>query len=120
MSSAGAAQFLDGEFLVAGVEQDCVHMRGYPHSFVDGLGTGHVHDLNDRNSGQGVLQVAMRADGEMVADLDRIGPAEALLLDDVGHALPRRQQERPDRGWNRRGNLCNLFVADDAGAARHM
>ena len=51
---------------------------------LDGLGAGYVDDLNDGNPGQSILQIAMRADGEMIADLDRIRPAEALLLDDVG------------------------------------
>jgi len=61
----------------------------------------------------------MRADSEMIADLDRVRPAETLLLDDVGNALPRSQQERSDRRWDTRGNFCDPVLADDAGPAWH-
>jgi hypothetical protein len=47
-----------------------------------------VDNLNEGNSGQGLLQIAMRTEEEMIAELDRIRPAEALLLDDVGYSLP--------------------------------
>ena len=62
----------------------------------------HLHHGNSR---QCILQIAMCADGEMIADLDRVRPAEALLLDDVGNPLPRSQQEGRDSGWNGGGNL---------------
>ena len=62
----------------------------------------------------------MRAVSEMVADLDGVRPAEALLLDDLVYALPRSKQERSDSGRNGRGNLGNLFIADDARPARHV
>ena len=62
----------------------------------------------------------MRADNEMIADLDRIRAAEALLLDDVGNLLSRSQQECSDRGWDARGDLCDPLIADDARPARHV
>ena len=64
-------------------------MRRDSRGFFDGLGTGHVNDLNHRNPGQSFLYIAMSADGEMIADLDRIRPANALLLDDLGNPLSR-------------------------------
>src|ERR1700730_12155535 len=87
---------------------------------LDGLGAGHVNDLNHGNPGQSILQIAMRADGEMIADLDRIRPAETLLLDDVMNILPRSQQERSDGRWDGRGNFCDPLIADDARPARHV
>jgi len=62
----------------------------------------------------------MRADGEMIADLDRVRPAKALLLDDLGNPLSRSQQECSDRRWDGRGNLGDPLIADDAGPARHV
>lgn len=62
----------------------------------------------------------MRAVSEMIADLDRIRPAESLLLDDVDDPLPRCQQKCCDGRWDVRGNLHDLFIADDARAARHV
>jgi len=50
----------------------------------------------------------------MVADLDGIRPAEALLRDDLLDALPRSQQKRADGGRNGRGNFGNLLIADNA------
>ena len=61
----------------------------------------------------------MRADREMIADLDGIRPAEVLLLDDVGNPLSRSQQECSNGRWDGRCNLCDPLIADDAGAARH-
>src|SRR5260221_4190572 len=62
----------------------------------------------------------MCAESEMIADLDRIRPAEALLLDDLGNALSRSQQECPDGRWDGRGNLCDSLIVDDARPARHL
>src|SRR5258708_20132582 len=62
----------------------------------------------------------MCAVSEMIADLDRIRPAEALMLDDGGNSLARGQQECSDRRWYGRGNLCDPLVADDARPARHL
>src|SRR2546421_2134998 len=95
-------------------------MRRDSRGFFDGLGTGHVNNLNHGNPGQGFLQIAMRAQSEMIADLDRVRAAETLLLDDVGNLSSRSQQECSDRGWDARGNLCDLIIADDAGAAWHV
>src|ERR1019366_10331056 len=81
VSSARTTQFLDGEFLVAGIEEDGIHIRRHPRGLIDRLGTGHVDDLHRRNPRQSILQIAMRAESEMVTNLDRIRPAEALLLD---------------------------------------
>ena len=86
---------------------------------LDGFGTGHVNDLNYGDPGQSILQIAMRADSEMVADLDRIRPAETLLLDDVGDPLSRSQQECSDGRRNGRRNLPDPLIADDARPARH-
>ena len=94
-------------------------MRRQERGLLDGLGTGHMNDLHHGNAGQSVFQVAMRADSEMIADLDGIGPAETLLLDDVGNPLSRSQQECSDRRWDSRGNFCDPLIADDAGAAWH-
>jgi hypothetical protein len=47
-------------------------MRRYSGRLLDGFGSGDVDDLDHRNSGQGIFQVAMRAGREMVADLDGI------------------------------------------------
>jgi len=63
-------------------------MGRHARSFLYGLGAGYVDNLNEGNSGQGLLQIAMRTEEEMIAELDRIRPAEALLLDDVGYSLP--------------------------------
>src|SRR5258708_20590380 len=79
-----------------------------------------MDDLNQGNPGQSILQIPMCAVSEMIADLDRIRPAEALLLDDSGNSLARGQQERTDRRWYGRGNLCDPLVADDARPARHL
>ena len=79
-----------------------------------------MDDLNQGNSGQSIFQIAMGALGEMIADLDRIGSAEALLLDDIGNSLSRRQEECSDRGRNGRGNFRDLLIADDARAAWHV
>ena len=95
-------------------------MRRHTRGLLDGLGTGHVNDLNDRYPGQSILQVAMHTDSEMIADLDSIRPAEALLLDDVGDPLSRGQQECSDRRWDGRGNLRDPLIADDARSARHV
>ena len=94
-------------------------MRRDARGLLEGLGTGHVDDLNDGNPGQSILQIAMRSVGEMIADLDRIRPAETLLLDDVGNPLPRSQQECSDGRWDGRGNLSDPLIADDARPARH-
>src|ERR1700686_1854980 len=95
-------------------------MRRHERGLLDGLGTGHVNDLNDGNPRQSILQVAMRADSEMIADLDRIRPAETLLLDDLGNSLSRSQQECSDRRGDGRGNFCDSLIADDAGPAWHV
>ena len=87
MRSARAAQFLDCKFLVAGIEQDCIYVRRDAHDFFDRLGAGHVDDLYDFDAGKSILQIAMCANGEMIANLNRIGAAEALLLNDAGNAL---------------------------------
>src|SRR5258708_36250397 len=62
----------------------------------------------------------MCAESEMIADLDRIRPAEALLLDDSGNSLARGQQECSDGRRDGRSNLCDPLVADDARPARHL
>ena len=46
-----------------------------------------MDDLNYGDPGHGIFQVAMRAVSEAIAELDRIGAAEALLRDDFVHAL---------------------------------
>ena len=61
----------------------------------------------------------MRADGEMIANLNGIGATETLLLDDIGNRLPRGQQKCPDGRRNSRCNLCDQRIADDARPARH-
>ena len=119
VSSARAAQLLDRKLLVAGIEQDGIHMRRHPGGLLDRLRPGHMDNLHDRNSGQSLSKVAMRAMGEMVADLDRIRLAETLLLDYLGNSLPRSQQECSDSGWDGRGNLCDPLIADDTRPARH-
>ena len=95
-------------------------MRRDSGRLFDRLWTGHVNDLDHGNPWQSILQIAMRADGKMIADLERIRPAETLLLDDVVNALPRSQQERSDGGWHGRGNFCDQLIADDARPARHV
>ena len=90
------------------------------HGFLDGLGSGHVNDLNHGDPRQSILQVAMSADSEMIADLDRIRPAEPLLLDDLGNPLSRSQQECSDRRWDGRGNFCDPLIADDTRPTRHV
>ena len=95
-------------------------MRRDSRGLLNGFGSDHVNDLNDGNPGQSILQLAMRAQTEMIADLDRIGPAETLLLDDVGNLLSRSQEECSDRRWDGRGNLGDPLIADDAGPARHV
>ena len=80
-------------------------MRRDPSGLLDGLGAGHMDDLNDGNSRQSVFQIAMRALDEMIAELDGIRSTEALLLDDVGDSLSRGQQECPDGRWNGCGNF---------------
>ena len=95
-------------------------MRRYERGLLDGLGTGHMNDLNDGNPRQCILQVAVRAVSEMIADLDRIRTAETLLLDDLGNPLPRSQQKCSDRRWDSRGNFCDPLIADDARPAWHV
>jgi hypothetical protein len=85
--SARPPEFLHSKFLVAGVEQDCIHVRQDAHGFFDRLGAGYVEDLYDFDAGKTILQIAMRANGEMIANLNRIGATEVLLLDDAGNAL---------------------------------
>jgi len=85
---AGTAQFFDRELLVAGIEQDGIHVGRDASGLLDRLGTGYVDDLNHRNPGQGLFQIAMGSVREMVAQLDGIGPTEALLLDDRSYTLP--------------------------------
>jgi len=105
VSSARAAEFLDRQFLVAGIEQDRIHMRGDVDRFLDGLGAGHMDNLNDRNPGQGVFQIVVRADSEMVADLYGVRAAEALLLNDLADALSGGQQKCSDGRWHYRRDL---------------
>src|SRR5919107_580381 len=50
--AARAAEFLDGEALVAGVEQQRVHARRDAQSLVERLLAADVHDLHDRDAGQ--------------------------------------------------------------------
>jgi len=69
---------------------------------------------------ESLLQLAMRTDSKVVANLDCIGAAETLLLDDIGDRLPRSQQECPDRRRNSCRNLSNKLIADDTRSARHM
>src|SRR6266852_2322558 len=94
-------------------------MRRHPRGLLDRLGTSHMYDLDDGNPRQCVLQIAMRALGETIADLDRIRAAEVLLLDDDVDASPRSQKKCPDRRWNGRGDLGDELIVDDAGPARH-
>ena len=95
-------------------------MRRESGRLFDGLGTSHVDDLNHGDPRQSFFQVAMRAVNEMVAELNRIRPAEPLLLDDLGNPLPRGQQECSNRRWDGRGNFCDPLIADDARPARHV
>src|ERR1019366_1176350 len=95
-------------------------MRRRLRRILDGLGTGHVDNLNHGYPRQSFLQIAVRAESEMIADLNRIRPAEMLLFDDVGNPLPRSQQGCPDARWNDRGNLRDPLIADDARPARHV
>ncbi len=53
--------------------------------------------------------------GEMITDLNCVGAAEALLLNDGGDALARSEQESSDRRRNGSRDLSDLLVADDTG-----
>jgi len=120
MRSAGAAEFLDGKLLIAGVEEDGVDVRSDLGCFFNGVGTGYVDHLDEGDSRQGIFKIAMGAVREAIANLNGIGSAVALLGDDVGDILVRRQEECSDGGGNRGGNLSDLCIGDDAGSAGHV
>ncbi len=94
-------------------------MRRYTRRLFHRLGAGYMDDLNYGNPSQGLFQIAMCADRQVIADLDRIRSAKALLFDDVCNSLPRCEQECPDGRGNGRGYLEDLLIADDPGTARH-
>src|SRR5262245_14225223 len=75
-----------------------------------------MNDLNNRNPWQRLLQIAMRAAGKPVANLNGGGPTAALLQDDRFGVLAAGKQKRGDRGRNTGGNLRDRFLGNYAWA----
>lgn len=78
----GAAEFLYGKVRVAGIEQDEINLRRDRRGLGDGFFAAHVDDLDELDPGQRATQIAMRAAREGIDDLNRGGPATAVLRDD--------------------------------------
>ena len=57
----GAAEFFDGEALVAGIQQDSVNVWGQFAGFVDGGLAADVHDLHNGDAGQCFFQLLVGA-----------------------------------------------------------
>jgi hypothetical protein len=54
--SARASQLFHRQCLVAGIEQDRIHVFCGFRGFLNRFGTGHMDDLHDRDARQRVLQ----------------------------------------------------------------
>src|SRR3981081_817495 len=50
VDSTGAAKFLHGQRLIAGIEQQCVHERRHCDRFFNRLRASYVNNLNDGDS----------------------------------------------------------------------
>ena len=117
--SARAAQFFHRKFLVAGIEQYAIDMLRLLFGLLNRFWPGDVDDLHHGNPGQRILKLAMSTFNDVIANLNRIRPAEPLLLDDGADTLSRSQQERTDARRDAGGNLRDEFIANHARPTRH-
>src|SRR5258707_15782881 len=62
----------------------------------------------------------MGATREPVAELNTVGPAEAVLRDNAVGGLLRGEQKRTDWRRNRRRNFRNTIFADYSGTTGHV
>src|ERR1700756_877677 len=119
MTPARASKFFDCERGIAGVQQNGVHKRGYGNRLIDGLRSGNVNDLRDFDARQGGSQVGMGSRGEAITKLKAVGPAAALLRNNLFYVLLAGEQKSGDGRRYRGGNLRNLLFSDHARAAGH-
>jgi len=120
VGAAGAPELLDGEFLIAGVEEDGVDVWSDGGSLFDGFGTGDMDDLDDFDSGESGFEVAVRAVGEVIDDLNCVGAADAMLGDDFVDGLAAGEKEGADGRRDGCGDFGDEFIRDDSGAAWHV
>lgn len=116
---AGAAQLFHGQIRIARIEKQRVDMSGRFQSLGDRplvLDVDHLYQLHARQFGPNRL---MRAGSEPVDQLDGVGPGSPVVLDDADWFHFAGQQKGGDGRRNRRRNLPDPFIGDDAGAARH-
>src|ERR1022692_4674748 len=100
VSAPGAAKFLDGEIWVAGVEQQGVHVLSRDDSIVHRRRIGHMDDLHQSDPRQLVTQPEINGGRQMVAELQGVRAAAALLRDDGFRRVLAGEKE----GGNRRGH----------------
>src|ERR687884_300244 len=86
----GAAEFLDGERGVSGVEQQRVNAGRDVQGFVERLFAADVYDLHKRDAGKLCAQLRVNVRADAVAELNGVHSAAPLLLDDRGRVLPAR------------------------------
>ncbi len=82
MATARAAELLDLQTRIAGVQQDGVHVLGCPFGVLDALGAGDVDDLHETNTGQRAPQRGVRAGRQLLDELQRARAGGAALFDD--------------------------------------
>src|SRR5690242_19820381 len=79
-----------------------------------------MNNLDQRDSRQRFVQRMVRTGRKAIANLDAVGAAGTLLLDDFVDILARRKEKSRDWRWNRGRYLRDQFVADHARTARHL
>lgn len=119
MRSSGAAQFLHGRGKSSRIEEECIdsvcHREGVFHRFR----TFHMHHLHERDARQCFPEALVYGRIEMVAELERVCSASALLFDDALRTDFAGEQESSDRRGNGRGDGRDLRFGDDTRSARH-
>lgn len=114
-----AAEFLDGETQVAGVEQERIHMSRRSDGVIYRRGIGHMHDLNERDAWQFITKPGINRGGQMVAKLKRVRAAATLLRGDGFRRAFAGEKESGNRRRHSFGNPRNYFFRDNARSAGH-
>lgn len=119
MYAAGAAKLLDGEGGVAGIEEESVDMGRDGVCLVQGFGARYVDDLHQADAWECFAKEAESGGVDFVHELQGVGAAVAVLLDNVFGALFGGEKEGAHSGRDKARQLGDAGFGDDARSAGH-
>ena len=90
MGAPGTAKLLERESGISGAQEEGIHMGGGGYGISDGLQSKNVDDLHQSDAGQLGAQLRVNLGRQVIAKLQRVGAATALLSNDgLGRTLRR-------------------------------